>query len=143
MKDTFRAADPVPLDARRVRKSRAFNRPGRLVLVTLLLLIAFVGFVAFLIGGIQLFRTEDEFWGWLGLAGLGTFVTTRILVFILARSLTCSLCHGTVMHEKRCRKHADAFRLWPLTHRASAVVSLIFTWTFRCMYCGTPFRLKK
>lgn len=143
MKANFRAADPVPLDATRVRKSRGYNRPGRLFLVASLLLIAFVGFITFLVSCVQLFRTEDAFWGWVGLVGLGTFASTRILVFILARSLTCSLCHGTVMHEKRCRKHADAFRLWPLTHRGSAVVSLICTWTFRCMYCGTPYRLKK
>jgi hypothetical protein len=43
----------------------------------------------------------------------------------------------------RCHKHVNAQRLPPLTYRATAVLAVLFTLSFRCMYCGTRFRLRK
>ncbi|MDZ4287893.1 MAG: hypothetical protein U0984_08035 [Prosthecobacter sp.] len=143
MKATFRAAEPLPAEAPRARKARAFTRPGRLVLVALLLFGAFVGSVAFGLGLIGMIATGTQEAGILALSGLGAFATGKIGAFALSRSLVCSLCHGTVMHEKRCQKHAQAFRIRPLSHRASAAAAILTTGTFRCMYCGTPYRLKR
>lgn len=139
----FQAAEPQPLETNRSRRARSYYRPGRLLLVAFLLLLAFVGFVAFGVGIVQMLGSDDPQWGWLALGGVGLFTLSRITVFFLASSLTCPLCHGTVMHERRCRKHEKAFRLWPLSHRASAVLSLLTTASFRCMYCGTAFRLRR
>lgn len=139
----FQAAEPQPLETNRSRRARSYHRPGRVLLVAFLLLLAFVGFVAFGIGVVQMTRSDDPQWGWLALGGLGLFTLSRITVFFLASSLTCPLCHGTLMHERRCRKHEKAFRLKPLSYRASAVISLLTTTTFRCMYCGTAYRLRR
>jgi hypothetical protein len=139
----FQASEPKPLEAPRIRSARGYHRLGRLLQVVLLLTLAFFGSLAFLIGAAGLMLTEKPLWGWLALGGLGTFTVCRVSVFVLSKTLTCPLCHGTVMHEKRCRKHANAFRIWPLSYRASAVISILFTASFRCMYCGTPWRLQR
>ncbi len=139
----FQASEPQPLETSRTRRARGYHRPGRLLLVALLLVLALLGSLAFLCGVAAMMLTGVREWGWLALAGLGVFAVSRVAVFALAAALNCPLCHGTVMNEKRCRKHDNAFRLWPLSYRASAVISLLFTGTFRCMYCGTQWRLKR
>jgi predicted RNA-binding Zn-ribbon protein involved in translation (DUF1610 family) len=139
----FQASEPKPIEITRTRRARGYHRPGRLLLVALLLLLAFLSFLAVIAGVAMMFVTDVREWGWLALAGLGLFALSRAAVFMLASALNCPLCHGTVMHEKRCRKHDDAFRLWPLSYRASAVLSLLFTASFRCMYCGTAWRLRR
>jgi hypothetical protein len=142
MKDPgFRPADPLPSQAPRERRKRHFPRSARLFVVALLMLAAFLGFLAFAAGVAGMMLTRQQTWGWLALLGLGVFVTSRVIVFFMADSLNCPLCHGAVMKVRRCRKHDDAFRLWPLSHRASAVLSLLTTFSFRCMYCGTSYRL--
>ena len=139
----FQASEPQPLETSRTRRARGYHRLGRLLLVALLLLLALIGCLASLAGVGTMMPTGLREWHWLALAGLGVFAASRVAVFALAAALNCPLCHGTVMNEKRCRKHDNAFRLWPLTYRASAVISLLFTGTFRRMYCGTQWRLKR
>lgn len=143
MKVPFQAAEPQPLQSTRVRAARHFPRAGRLLGVALLLALSWTGLVLFVGAGLQLWRTDDSLWGWLALGGLGLIVLGRSMAFLLGGALHCSLCHGPVLHEKKCRKHADAFRLAPLSHRTSAALSLLLTGLFRCMYCGTAYRMKK
>ena len=143
MKSTFHAAAPLPVEEPRVRKARAFIRPGRLLLVALMLLGAYSGFVVFLIGLAGLIALGTAAPGVLALSGLAAFGLGKLAAFGLSRSLSCSLCHGPVMQERRCQKHAQALRLPLLSHRASAVASVLTTGTFRCMYCGTAYRLRK
>ena len=82
---------------------------------------------------------------WTSLCALSLAVLAISLVIALSISLTkkCPLCHGTPLHSRRCRKHRMADRWPPLTHRATTVIRILSTLTFRCMYCGTPFRLFK
>ncbi|MCB1210533.1 MAG: hypothetical protein KDK97_14480 [Verrucomicrobiales bacterium] len=47
------------------------------------------------------------------------------------------------MHEKRCHKHSEAQRLPLMGYRGTVVLAVLFTLGFRCMYCGTPYRLRK
>lgn len=127
----------------RTRRSRAYPRPARLWLASLLLLIAFLGFAAFGALGIAMAATGNRLLGVLSLVAFGIFLVSRGLAFALSRHLHCPLCHGTVLSEKRCRKHARAARLPPLSFRATAALSALLTLAFRCMYCGTRFRLTK
>ncbi len=130
-------------EAARVRRSRAFHRPLRLWIVSLLLVVAFVSFFAFLALAVALPVTGDRMVGVASLVSLVVFIGSRVSAFILSSRLHCGLCHGTVMSEKKCRKHVDAVRIRPLSYRATAAVSALFTLSFRCMYCGTPYRLWK
>lgn len=127
----------------RVRRARAFPRPVRFIIVSLLLLIAFLGFTAFVGFAALLVLDGSRHLGVWALAGFGAFAAARISAFVLGRRLTCPLCHGTVLHAKSCRKHAEASKLPLLSHRASVVMTALGTGIFRCMYCGTPFRLKR
>lgn len=137
----FQPANPRPIEAPRERRARHFPRSGRLLLVALLLFMALAGFAGFVAGVVALAMTQNRFWGWPALGGLAVFAVARFLAFLLSEALTCPLCHGTVMRERSCRKHDDAFRLRPLSYRASAVLSVLTRGTFRCMYCGTLWRL--
>lgn len=127
----------------RVRRARAFHRPWRLWLVSLLLLVAFLAFTGFASCAVALAMEGDRVWGVASLASLGLFLLARGTAWVLAQRLHCTLCHCTVMSEKRCHKHADAARIPPLSYRATAVLQVLLTLGFRCMYCGTRFRLWK
>lgn len=109
----------------------------------LLLFTAFVAFIGFAWFAGELLLTGERMCGFLALGSLGVFGSARVLAFLNNRHLTCTLCHGTLLHEKRCRKHAGATRIPGLSYRAATVVKTLFTGGFRCMYCGTHYRLKK
>lgn len=77
------------------------------------------------------------------LAGLFGYVFFRVWRYSHTRSTHCQLCHGTPLYSKDCPKHRMANHMPGLGYEASTVVSVSFTGKFRCMYCGTPFRLKR
>jgi hypothetical protein len=114
-----------------------------MLLVALFFLLAYAGLAAFAVGLAGMVVVGGQEAGVLALAGLGLFALAKAFAFPLSRGLNCSLCHGGLMQSRRCQKHARAFRLPLLTHRASAVISLLTTGRFRCMYCGTPYRLRR
>jgi hypothetical protein len=114
-----------------------------MLLVALLLGIAFVAFSVFAVGSVTLILSDHHESGIAALVGLSVFGIARLLAFLLSRSLTCPLCHGPVMHEKRCHKHSEAQRLPMMSYRGTVVLAVLFTLGFRCMYCGTPYRLRK
>ncbi len=79
---------------------------------------------------------------WL-LPALCVFGVSFVLGLVLSLTKQCPLCRGTPLHNQRCFKHRLAQR-WPLlTYRATTVLRILTTLRFRCMYCGTPFRLFK
>jgi hypothetical protein len=105
--------------------------------------ISWWGLVGFIAISIAMLITGNRAWGIASLVACGVFVVSRTLAFILSRHLSCPLCMGKVMASVRCHKHVNAQCLPPLTHRATAVLAVLFTLSFRCMYCGTRFRLRK
>lgn len=139
---TVAPAVPVP-EAPQIRRSRYFHRSSRLILVCLLQVLALVGFVIFGGYAASLAFTGERMHGVIALAGLVMFGLCRLIAFGLSRSLSCQLCHGPVLHEKRCRKHSEAQKIPGFSYRASTVLIALTTGGFRCMYCGTPYRLRK
>ncbi len=99
--------------------------------------------LGFILSGLKMWLTGTREWGVYALVCIGTFVFARLTAAWHTHRLTCPLCHGTVLHEKRCHKHRDAQKLPLIGYRATAVLSLLCTARFSCMYCGTLFRLKK
>lgn len=108
-----------------------------------MLLLAFLFFVAFLVLGALMFARGDRAMGVWSLVCLGAFGLARLLAFVWSRGLACPLCHGTVLAEKGCRKHENAVKLPLLPHKSAVVLGVLFTLGFRCMYCGTAYRLWK
>lgn len=124
-----------------VRRSRAFHRPGRIWIVSLLLFVAFLAFFGFLALAIALPVMGDRMIGIGSLACLVAFIFARVSAFVLSRQLHCGLCHGAVMSDNKCRKHVHAVHIRPLSYRGTAVLSVLCALTFCCMYCGTRYRL--
>ena len=92
---------------------------------------------------IQLMLTRTPELGYYALASLGAFIALRFVAFVKARHLTCQLCHGTVMQANTCHKHRDAHRIPLLGYFWTAALDVVTKAGFRCMYCGTAYRLKK
>jgi len=134
------ATDP---NVQRMRRARAFKRPLLLWFTALLYVLAFAAFVAFIVFGVRMYLEQNKTMGIYALAAVGVLVFARVLAAINSRHLTCHLCMGTVLHEKTRHKHQNAKRLPLFGHRAMAVLNVLFTAGFTCMYCGTPFRLRK
>lgn len=127
----------------RVRRCRHHPRPWKVVCGASLLMLAFLAFITFAWFGGELLLKGDPQKGVYSLVALAVFGMARVLAFLNNRHLTCTLCHGTLLHEKRCLKHAEATRIPGLSYRAATVLSALCTGGFRCMYCGTPYRLVK
>jgi hypothetical protein len=125
------------------RRSRHHPRSLAVAYGAFLLFFAFACFIGFAWFTAKLLLTADRTDGILALSLLAGFGIARLLAFLNNRHLSCTLCHGTILHEKRCRKHANANCIPGLSYRAATVASVLCTGNFRCMYCGTPYRLKK
>ncbi|WAC18753.1 hypothetical protein OVA24_16105 [Luteolibacter sp. SL250] len=74
---------------------------------------------------------------------VGVYVFTSLISFLHRRSVLCPLCKGTPLASSRAHVHPKATRIFPLDHATSAAFSLVFTQTFRCMYCASRFDLLK
>ena len=61
--------------------------------------------------------------------------------WIHSRSVSCPLCHGKLLHGSKCHKHIDARRHSLFTYTSS--LDVVLSGKFICMYCGTPFRLRR
>ena len=141
VKSTLDAASETSLQ--RVRRARPFRRPARLWFTALLFLCSYAAMVAFVVFAAGMAINGDRTRGVIALGCLAGFVLLRVLAAWNASVLTCPLCHGGVLQEKCCRKHANAKRLPFFGYRALVVLSTVFTTRFTCMYCGSPFRLKQ
>lgn len=93
--------------------------------------------------GYKYYQTNDRQWMVYAAGGLVLFIVFQIARYSNGLSTHCPLCHGTPLHEKRCHKHRLANRFLFFGHKTSTVLSILTRGKFNCMYCGTPFRLKK
>ena len=133
------------------QRARPHPRPGRLVMGVILELAcktlslwAVVSFVM-LVKKAQpddFFQT-DRLWAVQFLAAVLLYAIFALWRYNHGRKTTCPLCHGTTFHSNRAHKHRDASK-WPLFgHATSTAFSLLLTGQYNCMYCGTPFRLRR
>lgn len=77
------------------------------------------------------------------IGSVAAYAITTLISFLNRRKVLCPLCKGTPLAGSRAHVHPKATRIFPLDHATSAVFSLIFTQTFRCMYCASRFDLLK
>lgn len=71
------------------------------------------------------------------------YIFSSLVSFLNRRKVLCPLCKGTPLLSTRAHVHPKAFRIFPLDHGTTATLALIFTQTFRCMFCGSRFDLLK
>ena len=126
-------------------KARFFGRPWAIVCLGGM----FLGFVNLLpllavFGSLLLFcLTREKMYGYLFLSALPIYGITRAVRHVSLSKVTCPLCHGPVILQKRCRKHVRSHKIPLLSHRLSCLVDICLKGVFNCMYCGTKFRVRK
>lgn len=128
-------------DWERTQKPRIWRGQGRLLVIAFFALTSYVALPATIYYTIHLILDPQGGWQTLALASLIALVVSLLLGTLLSAITKCGLCHGTPLMGKNCRKHVLANKMPCLTYRASAILHLIFTGKFRCMFCSTPFRL--
>ena len=77
------------------------------------------------------------------LGGIGFSVVTWFIALFKRRAAHCPLCKGTPLINSGARPHSRAKRISPFSHGVSAIISIIATQRFRCMYCGSDFDMLK
>lgn len=77
------------------------------------------------------------------IAAVLTVMLSWLFAFLQRRGARCPLCKGTPLLDTAASKHRDARRIKPLNYGTSALVGMITSHRFRCMYCGTLFDLLK
>lgn len=85
----------------------------------------------------------DAVAAYLACSGLGFSAVTWLIALLKRRAAKCPLCKGTPLINCGALAHSRAKRIYPFNHGVSAVISVIFTRKFRCMYCGSDFALIK
>lgn len=134
------------------QRARAYPQPGRLVLGVLLDLSckisALTGLVALVMFVLNKPQQEQpspalSFWGSVLVVSVLAYFVFAAWRFFHARHTLCSLCRGPVFHSQKSAKSREATKYPGLSYGSSIALSLVFTGRYRCMYCGTPFRLKK
>lgn len=125
------------------QKPRPFHHPGRFVAGVLLNLGCWLAAIWCIAMGVVYWRTDDKKWLMWALVALVAHIVFRIFRYTNGLRTHCPLCHGTPLHEKRCRKHRLANKFLFFDHRTSTVLSFLTRGHFSCMYCGTPFRLRR
>lgn len=132
----------------RLERARPFRTPGRLSFAVFLttvggLLLAAGGVLLFLMVRARDTPEDSQRFGFWFLGVFGAYLLVRVWAYVLSRRIMCPLCHGPVLHERRCHKHRDAHRCGPLSFRLTTVCDILTRGMFTCMYCGTPFRMRK
>lgn len=76
-------------------------------------------------------------------AGIVFSALSWLIAYFKRRAVHCPLCKGTPLVNSGARPHARAYRIRPFNHGVSAVLSILATQKFRCMYCGSDYDLLK
>jgi hypothetical protein len=125
------------------QRPRSYPNSFSLFIGALCLFAMWVSMIGVVVSVTMKYTGHPEPWTRLSFIFLIVLAATLVLGLILSLNRYCPLCHGTPLHSRRCPKHRLAQR-WPLlTHRATVVLRILTSLSFRCMYCGTPFRLFK
>ena len=77
------------------------------------------------------------------LLGILFSILTLIISFFKRRNALCPLCRGTPLLSTGARVHQKSQCIAPLNHGYTAVLGIVFTQKFSCMYCGTRYDLLK
>lgn len=77
------------------------------------------------------------------LGALAGSLATWLLAHLQRKNALCPLCKGTPLANTGALPQRSAQRLRPLNEGSTAVLSIIATQRFRCMYCSSNFDLLK
>jgi hypothetical protein len=125
------------------QRPRSYPFSFQLLCGALSIFMLWISTVAAVVSLVMKYTGHHDPWTVVSVVSLLSLIVSLALTLGISLTKKCPLCHGPPLHSRRCRKHRLAER-WPLlTHRATVVLRILTSLSFRCMYCGTPFRLFK
>ena len=135
--------DPSPSGRERVQRARSLpnSRPFRVAVFFasihyLCLIASATAFGAFL-------TKPSAAASHILVAGIALSAISWLIAFFKRRSVSCPLCKGTPLINSGACTHSRARRLPPLNHGTTAILSILATQKFRCMYCASNYDLLK
>lgn len=130
-----------PLPPKNATKARSLRHPRPFVLAVALAAVHFLTLFAAITSVVLFIMDPQELTMQLLLGSVATSIFTWILAYFKRKAVLCPLCKGTPLFNSGAMPHPNATRLWPFNYGLSAVLSLLFTQHFRCMYCGCRYDL--
>lgn len=125
------------------QRARRWKTPAPLI-VAVLFNAGMWGCLGWMIyAGVRAWLDGRDAWATTIVVALSGFVVCLVASLLAGATVKCPLCHGTPLLGRGCRMHRLAHRIPGLGYRATAVLRILFLRVFRCMYCGTPYRLRK
>ncbi|BDS08197.1 hypothetical protein NT6N_32370 [Oceaniferula spumae] len=125
-------------------RSVPYKRP--FVLAVLSTLAFYLSVIALLAGIIAFFLATKELQHRTAYVIAGLLIAcafTWLFAYLMRRRATCPLCKCTPLLDNLALKHEKSFKAWPMNYGHTAVLNIVFTQRWRCMYCGTPFDITK
>ena len=135
--------DPNPPGRARVSRARSLpnSRPFRMAV--LFSCIHYLGLIASATAFVAFLMTPSQAASRILVGGVIFSAITWLISFFKRRTVMCPLCKGTPLVNSGALTHSRARRLLPFNHGTTAVLSILATQKFRCMYCGSDFDLLK
>jgi hypothetical protein len=126
------------------QRGRSIPHSGKILCGAWSLLIMWLSVWALVVSLVMKSLGHHDPWTVVCLGATGAFIVSLVLSLLISLTVKCPLCHGTPLHSRfGCRKHRLADHWPPLTYRTAVVLRILVSLSFRCIYCGTPFRLFK
>jgi hypothetical protein len=133
----------MPEQISKDRRARALPTTRRFNIAVFCSIIHYFALVSTVTALVILLARPNELGLMFTLGGLGLSIFTWVVAYLQRKSAYCPLCKGTPLLNSGAHPHLSAKRLFPLNHGVTAVLSIITTQKFRCMYCGADFDLLK
>jgi uncharacterized membrane protein (UPF0136 family) len=103
----------------------------------------FLGLIATVTALAGFFLKPSQLASRLLVAGIIFSALSWLIAYFKRRGVHCPLCKGTPLINSGALPHVRARRIRPFNHGVSAVLSILATQKFRCMYCGSDYDLLK
>ncbi len=137
------AQDPVSPAKARVFRARSLPSRRPFDTAVFFSMIHYLGLVTTVTSFVCYLMAPSELASRFIVGGLIFSATSWLLTFFKRRAAHCPLCKGTPLVNSGAHTHTKAVRILPFNHGITAVLSIIATQKFRCMYCGSDYDLLK
>lgn len=127
----------------KIHRARSLPRPQAFRVAVFFVSVHYLGIVATVTALTVVLLEPSQAASRFFVAGLVFCAISWLVSFFKRRSTFCPLCKGTPLLNTGARTHLRARRLYPLNHGVTAIVSIMATQKFRCMYCGSDYDLLK
>lgn len=140
---TFSTLKVMPSGRDKVGRARSMPSSRSFIVAVLVSALHYFGLVATVTALALFFIEPSQLATRVILAGIIFSAFTWLLAFFKRRAAFCPLCKGTPLINSGALAHSKSVRIIPFNHGVSAVLSIIATQKFCCMYCGSDFDLLK